>query len=407
MASATRPPRASARTSAQQNTPAQPPSGQHSDVSINKAGNMASRKTWLSNGTWTEPPLRAPLPSFMDHKGLERGGVLDGMHALGARPPTKAKPRPKTEAIRRVGHVKGSASLEVPGLAVMTDGSSPRTDVVSRATSAASEGQESDSRRIPAEQDTTQARSASRANSSDSSLGGERHQHASTNTEMEISQASAASPLKQHLRMAIIRATASNRTQTDQIVERLSEQALRDSGLADLLAAISTDTASQEMKDVFKRRAQDERRQQSLAATKVMRDRRKSQEVRSQIKPQRSSSRQRRHNGGSAQVPSSPPNQDQESASIKLEQPALTSPDRRLRSSPEGKTATTQPKYKIHLRPTSQAITNGEAPAEISHPTVPSIEEPSSLTRRSSTSSLSSVDDVLADAALPAPSMKP
>ena len=44
---------------------------------------------------WTEPPLRAPAPSFEDHKGLERQGVLEQMAPLGTMPSTKVKLRVK------------------------------------------------------------------------------------------------------------------------------------------------------------------------------------------------------------------------------------------------------------------------------------------------------------------------
>ena len=44
---------------------------------------------------WTEPPLRAPAPSFEDHKGLERHGVLEHMAPLGAMPNQKVKQRVK------------------------------------------------------------------------------------------------------------------------------------------------------------------------------------------------------------------------------------------------------------------------------------------------------------------------
>ena len=58
-------------------------------------------KTIVQNGlspgdtTWTEPPLRAPVPSFEDHKGLERHGVLEHMAPLGTMPNQKVKLRVK------------------------------------------------------------------------------------------------------------------------------------------------------------------------------------------------------------------------------------------------------------------------------------------------------------------------
>ena len=50
---------------------------------------------------WNEPSLRPAVPSFMDHRGLERGGVLEQMMPLGTMPPAKAKGRAKAESARR------------------------------------------------------------------------------------------------------------------------------------------------------------------------------------------------------------------------------------------------------------------------------------------------------------------
>ena len=53
---------------------------------------------------WTEPPLRAPAPSFEDHKGLERHGVLEQMAPLGTMPSTKVKLRVKQYDPTRKAH---------------------------------------------------------------------------------------------------------------------------------------------------------------------------------------------------------------------------------------------------------------------------------------------------------------
>ncbi|MCJ1340860.1 hypothetical protein MMC09_006156 [Bachmanniomyces sp. S44760] len=54
-------------------------------------------------GEWSEPALRAPVPSFEDHKGLERHGVLEHMAPLGSLPSQKVKLRVKShEAPRRM-----------------------------------------------------------------------------------------------------------------------------------------------------------------------------------------------------------------------------------------------------------------------------------------------------------------
>lgn len=66
------------------------------------------RKTWLD--TWIEPPLRTPAPSFEDHKGLERHGVLEHMAPLGSFPTQKVKLRVKPEPPKRVLQVKNGHS---------------------------------------------------------------------------------------------------------------------------------------------------------------------------------------------------------------------------------------------------------------------------------------------------------
>ena len=56
---------------------------------------------------WSEPPLRAPAPSFEDYKGLERHGVLEHMAPLGAFPGQKVKTRLKYhEPTRRIANLK-------------------------------------------------------------------------------------------------------------------------------------------------------------------------------------------------------------------------------------------------------------------------------------------------------------
>lgn len=56
---------------------------------------------------WSEPPLRAPAPSFEDYKGLERHGVLEHMAPLGTFPGQKVKMRLKNhEPTRRIANLK-------------------------------------------------------------------------------------------------------------------------------------------------------------------------------------------------------------------------------------------------------------------------------------------------------------
>ena len=58
-------------------------------------------------GEWVEPPLRTPVPSFEDYKGLERHGVLEHMAPLGSLPNSKVKARLKQyDPPRRATHLK-------------------------------------------------------------------------------------------------------------------------------------------------------------------------------------------------------------------------------------------------------------------------------------------------------------
>jgi hypothetical protein len=85
-----------------------------------------SRKTLLD--TWIEPPLRQAAPSFEDHKGLERVGVLEMMEPLG-RPPTQkllqklklSAPKPSPRATPGNGEEATTPTTEVEG----TDTASP------------------------------------------------------------------------------------------------------------------------------------------------------------------------------------------------------------------------------------------------------------------------------------------
>ena len=62
---------------------------------------------------WEEPRLRTPAPSFEDHKGLERQGVLVNMAPLGTFPNQKVRQRLKThEPSRRPPHARnGDANI--------------------------------------------------------------------------------------------------------------------------------------------------------------------------------------------------------------------------------------------------------------------------------------------------------
>ena len=60
----------------------------------------------VQNGAgWNEPLPRVPAPSFEDHKGVERHGVLENMQPLGT-PPPASKPNAKNSL--RLRHYEGS-----------------------------------------------------------------------------------------------------------------------------------------------------------------------------------------------------------------------------------------------------------------------------------------------------------
>lgn len=71
----------------------------------------AQKEKMPATEVWTEPSLRAPAPSFEDHKGLERHGVLEHMAPLGSLPNQRVKLRVKQpEAGRRSVQPKGGES---------------------------------------------------------------------------------------------------------------------------------------------------------------------------------------------------------------------------------------------------------------------------------------------------------
>lgn len=100
------------------------------DVSVR--GNMPIKKEaqsleeqGLMLGEWTEPPLRAPAPSFEDYKGLERHGVLEHMAPLGTLPSQKVKLRLKAhDHPRRPTHV-WNGELPVTKVEVNTPEATP------------------------------------------------------------------------------------------------------------------------------------------------------------------------------------------------------------------------------------------------------------------------------------------
>ena len=84
---------------------------------------------------WIEPPLRAPVPSFEDYKGLERHGVLEHMAPLGSLPGSRVKARlkqyepPRRTALVKNGDLRAArdeVSTPEPAPAIMTRRSEPR-----------------------------------------------------------------------------------------------------------------------------------------------------------------------------------------------------------------------------------------------------------------------------------------
>ena len=213
MATASRSSRMSARAATRQIPPAVPVSSHAGEKGVSK-----THQTLLTNGTWVEPPLRTPVPSFMDHKGLEPIGVLEGMQALGTMPP--ARPKTRLDAQRRADHAK---PLELNGLStsMLTPEATgtPQTRVF-RASSALSEATEvpmsSPALEVYHEETRPSSHQPSpavaltendRSSPALSSISGVRRNTSAYN--------------RGRLRMSIIRATASNRTLTDQIMRRL------------------------------------------------------------------------------------------------------------------------------------------------------------------------------------------
>ena len=81
------------------------------DYTNSQSATNAQREKQPATEVWTEPPLRAPAPSFEDHKGLERHGVLEHMAPLGSLPNQRVKLRVKQpEAGRRSVQPKGGES---------------------------------------------------------------------------------------------------------------------------------------------------------------------------------------------------------------------------------------------------------------------------------------------------------
>ena len=77
------------------------------DPTPNKFKERPQGTVSADSNVWEEPPLRTPVPSFEDYKGLERHGVLEHMAPLGSLPGSKVKARLRQhEPPRRAAHLK-------------------------------------------------------------------------------------------------------------------------------------------------------------------------------------------------------------------------------------------------------------------------------------------------------------
>lgn len=74
-----------------------------------------------SDMTWQEPQPRASLPSFMDYRGLERVGVLEQMQALGSMPSAKMKAKARQDLSRRTAQGRSLGSYAEPEMASNSD----------------------------------------------------------------------------------------------------------------------------------------------------------------------------------------------------------------------------------------------------------------------------------------------
>lgn len=90
---------------------AAPTNPQENGIDMQQNQSEVQRMSPGPNG-WNEPPLRAPQPSFMDHK-LERQGVLEQMVPLGTFPTTKVKARAKGNPARKVVQARNLEGMVV------------------------------------------------------------------------------------------------------------------------------------------------------------------------------------------------------------------------------------------------------------------------------------------------------
>lgn len=318
----------------------------------------------------------------MDHKGLERGGVLEGMQALGSMPPARSKVKARLDVQRRVGHAKTPESNGLSTSMLTPEAAGAPTARGSRASSALSEATEVPESSPALEVHHDEIRGRSHQPSPAVALAENDRSSPALSTTSGFNKNPSASG-RGRLRMSIIRATASNRTLTDQIMRRLTDEADSDVEVANLIDAISAATASQDLKQMFKKKAQ---------------------EILGSLKPQRTSSRQKEKNDpGKHGSRSSPVDLMHDLPNIKLEPAVVSLSGPRVPQLPET-SVNNQPKFKIDLQPSLQPIANALAPIKNAHAAIPSIESQLNLSRRSSSSSLSSIDEMLVDAGPPPPS---
>ncbi len=191
---------------------------------------------------WTEPPLRAPVPSFEDYKGLERHGVLEHMAPLGSLPNSKVKTRLKQhEPPRRVTHLKNGelrgqreeVSTPEPAPPVTARRSEPRKTEERAMKVSYPREREEDHDYAPTPKGSTRAAVAKPASTY-------------TNLPGPVSSRTAQGrlKLKQIVESAVTRATELRDPILGNAVKELYTESLHNSTVADLLDAVLTQKPS-------------------------------------------------------------------------------------------------------------------------------------------------------------------
>ena len=198
-----------------------------------KQEHQPQKNTDADLGVWEEPPLRNPVPSFEDYKGLERHGVLEHMAPLGSLPSSKVKARMRQhEPSRRAAHLK-NGEARAPSHDVSTP--EPAPQVATR----------------PSEPRKEERRPHA---SSSGERGGDRDYHTRAHPKIKPPPASPARPptmlsptsripavetrLEKIVEAAVKRASALGNADTGLAIRKLYEDSTQDQTLAELLDAV-------------------------------------------------------------------------------------------------------------------------------------------------------------------------